>query len=630
MLARCHPGETLDEKLMENRFGLKDLFTIVLLIAIIVSVWLAMVQRDQQYKVIQKLETEVKNQTTLINRISDQLQRGVPVGPSSTDTAQTQSNTSTALPQIVAARQKPDFAEGDIFVWPVPAPLKRLTPYVAGDVYQQWVENMVMESLATYDSETHEWIPVLAESWTISDDGMTFTFRIRPEARFSDGTPLTAHDVVFTYEWIMNPKVNAPRTRAYWERIQEVRAEGDYTVVFQMREPYFMGFVNCAIMNIMSRAYYGKFSPEEFNEMPGLLFGSGPWKLAGDPEDWKPGVGRTELVRNTNYWGPRPGLDGIIFREITDDTALATAFRNGEIDMFMAAPQQYLNMRDDPNILNKADLHVYDAINGGYMYVGWNQLRNGEPTLFADKRVRQALSHLVDLNFITDRILVGLARPATGPFHPLGDQDDPTLEPRKYDPDLARRLLTEAGFADRNGDGMIESADGRPFRFTLTYSTNNPVTQEIVFYLREAFARAGIVLEPDPLDWTILQQRLDDRNFDAVMLGWGAGWVESDVFQMFHSSQVADGGDNTVHYISEKFDQLVEKARRTTDNKERYALWNEVHRTLHDEQPYLFLFTRKSVVFVDKRFRNVRVLPTGIIGTIPEWYVPRDLQRRGR
>ncbi len=620
---------------MENRFGLKDLFIFVLLIGIALSIWISMLQRDRQLKLFKQFQSEVSNQTEQINWIRNQLSSGVvPVpgpGANAADGGTSESSTAMPLfPDLVKARQQPDFAEGDALVWPLPVALKKLTPFISSDVYQRWVEGFVMQSLASYNAGTGEWEGVVAESWTESPDGLTYTFKLRRGVRFSDGSPLTAKDVVFTYNWVMNPKVDAPRSRAYFDRIQEVRAEDDYTVVFQMREPYFMGFVTVAGMEILSEKYYSQFTPEEFSELPGLLFGSGPYRLEGDLRDWKPGSGRIQLVRNSQYWAPRPGLDRIIFTEITDETARQTALGNGEVDMLAATPQQYLSMRDSPSVLERNNMHVYDAINGGYRYIGWNQMRNGAPTRFADVRVRQAMSYLIDRNVIADRIMVGLAKPATGPFHPLGSQADPSIEPYPYDLEKGKALLAEAGYMDRNGDGIIENASGEPFRFTLTYPSGNPSTQEMVTYVRDALARAGIAVNLDPGDWTIIQQRLTDRGFDAITLGWGAGWVESDVFQMFHSSQIADGGDNSIHYVSERFDELVTKARVTMDPQKRQELWREVHRVLHEEQPYAFLTTTKSVVFIDKRFKNVRILPTGIVDTVMEWYVPADQQKRNR
>ena len=134
-------------------------------------------------------------------------------------------------------------------------------------------------------------------------------------------------------------------------------------------------------------------------------------------------------------------------------------------------------------------------------------------------------------------------------------------------------------------------------------------------------------MEPDPLEWSIMIQRIGQRQFDAMTLGW-SGTIEGDPNQIFHSDQVADGGDNYIHYINKDLDKLIDEARITMDEDKRMALWHKVHAILHEDQPYTFLWTTKAVLFMDKRVKNVLRVKTGI-NDVEEWYVPRKLQRWG-
>ncbi|MDX1683359.1 MAG: peptide-binding protein, partial [Phycisphaeraceae bacterium] len=503
--------------------------------------------------------------------------------------------------------------------------VKTLTPLISSDVYASVVQDRVLQSLATRDPNTLEWIPRLARRWTTSDDGLTITFDLRPEARFSDGEPLTSEDIVFTYDWIMNPRVAAPRDRAYVAKIESVTADGPYRVVFRLSEPYFKGFETCASMQILAKHFYEQFEPEKFNEHPGLLFGSGPYRLATPPEEWEPGSGKIILERNPRYWGLPPAFDRLIYREITEETARLADFRNQEIDRLGLSPEQYRELHDDEGLLEIADLYEYETVNSGYRYIGWNQVRNNRPTPFADRRVRRALTMLIDRELLCQRLMAGLARVSTGPFHHLAPQSTPEIDPWAHNPERARELLAKAGYEDRDANGIIEGPDGRPLRFELIYPSSSANYKQMALFLKDGMARAGVQLVPMPLEWTTMLQRINDRDFDAMSLGW-SGSLEGDPYQIFHSDQIPEGGDNYIHYRNDELDALIDEARVTMEEDKRMALWHRVHRILHEDQPYTFLFTRKSTVFINKRLRNVQRVRLGINDEL-EWFIPADQQK---
>ncbi len=613
---------------MENRFGFKDLLISTLLVVLIVSVWIAMKQIDRQWDELAKLNLQAQEQTSQLRRLNELIEQGVTVAQIGNGGVNPAGGVDTppAFDRVLAAKAEPDYARGDWVIRAFGVSVGKLTPHVSSDVYQSLLESFVIQTLADRDPDTLEWKPLIAESWAISEDGLTITFEMRRDAKFSDGSPVTANDVVYSYNLIMNPKIAAPRSRAYYEKLESVKKDGDYRVIFKLRDPYFKSFDFCGGMAIMSEKFYSQFTPEEYNELPGLLFGSGPYKLSEDPKLWAPGSGKIELVRNDQYWGVEPAIDRLVFREITDDTARLTTFTNGELDRYGATPEQYLSLKNNQSLLEQANMYEFETVNTGYRYIAWNQVAdNGEPSRFADTRVRQAMTMLTNRPEMCQRLMVGLATPATGPFHRKGNQDSPNVTPWPYDPERAKALLKEAGYEDRDGDGVIESADGKPFTFRMIYPASSANYQEMVFYLRDAYARAGIQMEPDPLEWTIMLQRIDQRNFDAMTLGW-SGSPEGDPYQIFHSDQVGDGGDNYVHFINEELDGLIDKARVTMDIEKRMPMWHRVHEILHEEQPYTFLFTSKSVAFIDKRFKHVMVTTLGLNQEY-EWYVPSGEQR---
>lgn len=537
-----------------------------------------------------------------------------------------------AFARAAAARTHPDFAEGDWFVRALPTGIATLTPYVSSDAYAAEVQSYVMESLLTRDPETLAWRGLLAESWSFSPDGTTLTFRLRPGVRFSDGVPMTADDVAFTFRFVMDERIAAPRARAYLKKIAAVEAIDARTVQFRFREPYFDALSLAGGMEILARHFYERFlaEPEQFNRSRALLFGTGPYRLR-DPESWRADLGIVELERNPRYWGPvTPPFERLVWKVITNETARLTAFKNGEIDLYGARPVEYERLKNDPRLAERARRFEYLAPTAGYSFIAWNPERDGKPTPFGDKRVRQAMTLLTDRERIIREIYLGYAEPAVSPFNPRSPQHDPALVPETANLDAALQLLAEAGWTRRD-DGLLVNRAGELFRFKLTFFQDNDDTRRLVLLLKDLYARAGILLEPDPAEWSVMLERLNQKRFDAITLGWTSG-VEVDLYQIFHSSQAGPGGDNFVSFRHAEFDRLIEAARSEVDEAKRMVLWRQAERILVEEQPYTFLVRRQTLAFVDRRFANLEQTRLGLnLGFVPiEIYVPKGEQRYGQ
>ncbi len=628
---------------MENRFGVKDFFLMVMLAAVIVLLIAAMKQYDRQWAILHDLQNNAQDQTRELAQIRRAVQSSAesmdrlaaggfsprPGAASSPSTAPA-SNLPDLFADLKKAKADPAFAMGDWFVDNFGTSVNRLTPLVSTDVYASVVQNRVQETLLTRDVHTLDYVPVLATGWQISDDGLTITFQLRTGVTFSDGQPFSADDVVFTYDWIMNPKVDAPRDRAYLEKIASVTKNGDYEVTFKFKEPYYEALALAGGLNVMPRHFYTRFTEEQFNQAPGLLLGTGPYKLR-DPERWRPGD-QIELIRNERYWGEPDPFDRLIYLQVQEEAAENTMYRNGELDRFAVnQPEQYVRLLKDPSITERSTNWEYESVLSGYSYIAWNEKLGGKPTRFTDKRVRQAMTYLTDRQRICQEIYLGYASPCVGPFARLSPQNDPSVEAYPYDPAKAKELLKAAGFEDRNNDGVIEGADGEPFRFKFTYFAGNELSKRMMLFLKDGYAKAGIVMDPDPVDWPILQQKTKTRNFEAVTLGWATS-IESDIFQMFHSSQIKDGGDNDMSYVNPELDKVLEQARSTVDDKKRMELWHRAHRIIAEDQPYTFMITRRATVFIDKRIKNIQKSKMGLNYTdrfvMPRpWFVPKALQR---
>jgi len=283
---------------------------------------------------------------------------------------------------------------------------------------------------------------------------------------------------------------------------------------------------------------------------------------------------------------------------------------------------------DDPELSARTQNFEYMSPTAGYSYIGWNQGSVDKPSRFADKRVRQAMTYLTDRERIIDEIMLGYGEVAISPFNPRSHQHNKALSARDYNPVKAKALLKEVGYEDRNGDGVLEDANGEPFEFDLVYFQGNEDTKRIVLFLKDLYAGAGVLLHPKPTEWSVMLDQLGKRDFDAITLGWSSG-VETDIFQMFHGSQTENGGDNFVGNRNPELDKLIDEARATVDEATRMPLWQQTEAIMHDDQPYTFLMRRKTMAFIDKRIHNIEQTQLGLnSGFVPvEWYVPLEMQK---
>lgn len=650
---------------MQKRLTPRDIILYLLLALIALLLVLVMYQIDRQWNKLNEMQISVSEQAkdvqdvrASVSRLQKAWSEGLVVqqvassqqsanSPASVsgqlskeqqskDTSATSANQRmdkalpTAFDRAYAASQQTNYSEGDWKVGTFSSTVKTITPLVSSDAYASDVQENVLESLLTRNPDTLDWSGLVARSWDISEDGLTITFQLNENVIFSDGKPLTAEDVAFTFSFLMNEAIKAPGERAFYEKIQSVTAKSPYEVVFVFKEPYFEALGAAGGMPILAKHFYEEYEgkAEIFNESKGLLLGSGPYRLA-DPKSWTSDQGAIELVRNPRYWGAvQPSFDKLVWKVIQNDSARLTTYRNGDVDVYVARPIEYKKLLDDEKLMEKSQNFEYMSPVAGYSYIGWNQKKGESESRFADKRVRQAMTYLTDRDKIIKDVYLGYAEPAISPFSPRSKQHDPALKPRKASVETAKTLLKEAGYEDRDNDGLLESINGEPFRFKLMYAQGSDDTKRLVLMLKDMYARAGVQLEPEPTEWSVMIERLDQKNFEATILGWTSG-LETDVYQMFHSSQTKTNGNNFVNYKSERLDKLIDQARVVVDEAKRMPIWQQAEGVFYDEQPYTFLSRRKSLVFVDRRIQNLELTNIGLNLTLQpyEIYVPKAMQK---
>jgi len=523
-------------------------------------------------------------------------------------------DTDDAAPRPAATSAQVDDSEpteGDWVIVNMPAEMSTLNPYTSSDAYATLIQNVVFDTLLEMDPGTLEFGPKLATDWEISDDHLVYRFTLRTDARFHDGEPVTAEDVKFSFDTALDPTVDAPHLRNYLQDIESVEVIDDVTVEFRMRQPYFRHLLVLGLIDIIPAHIYGEgnFNQHPNNRRP---IGSGPYRFGS----WETGQ-QVELIRNEDYWGEKPYLLRRVYKIITNNDAALQVLQQGNMDYMALTPEQWERRASTARFEEQFNKLQYSA--ASYSYIGWNMRR----PLFEDKRVRQALTMLLDREVIRDEIYYGLAVVTSGSFFVEEPEYNRDIQPWPYDPERARALLAEAGWADTTGNGRLDK-DGVEFSFELMLTNDNPIAEQIATLLQESLQTVGIRMRIRQLEWQAFLQDVKSHNYDASILGWRLA-PYPDPYQLWHSSQAVVNGSNAVGFIHEEADAIIEAARLEFDHDKRIAMYHRFHEILHEEQPYTFLFSPKALAAVDKRFRGINTYPFGL--DLNEWWVPAALHR---
>lgn len=490
-----------------------------------------------------------------------------------------------------------------------PAHLNRVT---LNDASANRLARLVQEPLLMRNNETLELEPHLAKSYEISKDKLTYTFHLRDDVKFSDGVAFTAHDVKFSYDKIMDPKVDSGPLRNYFLSITGCEVVDDHTVRFTCEKPYFKTLVVLGEdLTIFPKHIYetGDFNKHPNNRAP---IGSGPYVF----EKWDTGQ-ELSFVRNEDYWGVKPHVKRRVMKIITDDNAAFQVLERQDLDIMGMTPDQWVTRTNTPSFEEKFSKHVYYT--PFHSYIGWNMRK---PTL-SDRRVRTALTHLLDRELILKTIYHGYGRVVSQSVFVDSVEYNHDLKPYPFDPAKAAALLDEAGWVDSDKDG-VRDREGIKLELEMLIVANSDTAQQVTTLLKEQCGKVGINLSLRPLEWATFIESLRKRTFDGCLLGWVMD-PENDPYQIWHSSQTVDIGSNHVGFSNEEADQILEDARKEFDQQKRIQMYNRLNEIIHHEQPYTFLFCPPALVAVDKRFENVHPYPLGMDSK--EWWVPEHLQR---
>ena len=413
------------------------------------------------------------------------------------------------VPMANAQFFDPDAVSGDRFITSIAADTKNMNYLINNDAtLGNALMPRVMDSLGVraYD-DLNKFLPQMAESWSVSPDGLRIRVKLREGILWHDFTdpvtkkvwkdvPVTSEDFKFYVDVVKNPKVDAAPMRTYLSDLDSVRVINDREFEVLWKKRYFLSLDMTLSLSPLPRhlyhAYEGPFDPERFNndnERNRILVGCGPYRFI----KWDKGH-RILMTRWEKYYGARygtmPPVKELAFDVIQHPNTRLQALLSKDLDAAPLTPDQWIHRTNSREFGPDGFLRKFKTSQLVYNYLGFN-LSN---PLFRDAKTRVALSHLVDRDSIVKDIYYGLAVPVSGPFFPDGPAYDKSIKPYSYSPELAKKLLAEAGWRDEDGDGILERG-GQKFKFTLMYPNANETYKRMLPIIKEAMAKAGVQME---------------------------------------------------------------------------------------------------------------------------------------
>jgi peptide/nickel transport system substrate-binding protein len=487
-----------------------------------------------------------------------------------------------------------------------------LNPLLSDLLATAEVGRMVFSGLVT-TGEKGEWLPDLAvavptsANGGVSPDGLKVTYRLRQGVTWHDGTPFTAEDVKFTWQLIMNRKVNIVSREGY-DRISAVDTPDPYTIVVTFKEyyaPYLTLFSTILPKHKLDNI--GDVNKAAFNRAP---IGTGPFKF----KNWQ--VAEAIVFEaNPSYYRGKPVLDGIVYKIIPDASLLLTQLKSGELDIVSNIAFSFLEQ--------------IKAIDGIRTVISptmvWEHMDfNLDNTLFQDVRVRKAIASAIDRQAIVGNVLKGAASPAYGDQSPLSWAYNPMQQPPARDLNAARDLLTQAGWIP--GPDGIMMKDNKKLAFSLTVPTGNKQREQTAQKIAEQLKEAGIAVEVRPVEATqFFTDILKSRRFETAIYAWVAG-VDPDNRNLWHSRKIpspanAFDGQNYPGWRNPEVDKLADLGAKTVDVAARKDIYFRIQDLIREDCPVVPLYFRGNIDAVKMSVANYQPnsVPAGNFWNVWQW-----------
>jgi len=473
-------------------------------------------------------------------------------------------------------------ADRDTLVMIIEASPTNLDPRIGTDAQSERIGMLLFDSLVHRD-EHFNLQPWLAEKWEIPDP-KTYIFHLRPGVRFHNGQPLTARDVKWTFDSLLNSTVISARASSY-KLVERVDAPDDHTVIFHLKDPFSTLLWNLSD-GAMGIVPYG--SGKDFNQK---LIGSGPFKFVSAVPD-----SEVVIARNDDYWAEHAHVPRVRFAVVPDSTTRALELRKGSADIAINAMSGdvVLALSRDPN------LQIIKAPGTIYAYLAFN-LRD---SLLKDARVRQAIASAIDRDAIIKYLWHDMAAPAAGvlPREHWAYTDD--VAHYAHDPARARALLDAAGYRADPETGV---------RFHLTMKTSTEETSRLMAAIFQQQLRdVGIALDIRSYEFATFYSDVVKGAFQLYSLRWIGGNEDPDIFEhVFHSASFPPKRANRSYYVNPRVDTLIDQGRVEIDLEKRKAIYAEIQRIIAADVPYVSLWYFDNVLVHNRRVRNLSVAGSG-------------------
>lgn len=452
------------------------------------------------------------------------------------------------------------------------------------------------------------------KSWQSSKDHTMDKIVLRDDILWSDGKPITAHDIEFSFKVIMSSAVPVLAVRQSVEKFRWVQAYDDHTFVIFHKEAFATNDDNIAAFSIIPKHVYENSIAEDptlarskahttLEDHPVV---GGPYELVRRDRNQEFVVRRREnyYMFNGKQVRPKPHFKEIRTKAIEDLNTALLALKAGQIEEMLLRPEHWFTQANGDD---------FYRLNTKAHAVEWTEFHfvwNTKTPYFSDVRVRTAMSWAYDYDELLNTICRGLYQPCQGPYHPTNwafPKDAP--EPYHQDLDKAEDLLDEAGWTDSDGDGIRDKEiNGRlvPFEFTLnTYQTETAMQASTL--LKECLEKIGIICNVKPTEFTVLVESMQNHTFDASMGGWGAGADPDSSENIYRTGAMRNYGSHS----NPKVDELFDRGRREFDHEKRAEIYGQIHNLLWQDQPYTWLFNRNSFYAFSKKLRGYNFSPGG-------------------
>ena len=468
------------------------------------------------------------------------------------------------------------------------------------DLNSARVTKRIFEGLVGQELGSYKLVPGLAQSWDISKDGLIYTFKLRPNVTFHDGTPFNAEAVRFVFERQLNDKGpyyatgTYPYVKGFLGNVAGVEVLDVATVQIKLKAPL------TPFLQYLAHQSLFMFSPESLKKWGKDVVkhpvGTGPFKL----ETWEPGV-KVVLTRNDHYWGGAPKIRQAIYVPIVEAQARLVALKTGDIDLTMDVPPDSLDdLRRDPNVV------VAESNSSAVWYI---TLNTRHPIL-KDRRVRQALNHAVNKDAIIRDILRGTAIVSRGPMSPVyGPYYEENTARYPYDLDRARALLKDAGHAGGFELTFLVPESGSGMQ--------SPV--EMATVIQANLAQIGVRVKIQTMEWgAYLRKYLEQP--DMAEMSWNPSIGDPDhMMYMLLSSDRFPPAFNAGYYQNDRVDDLLRRGRTTIDEKARVPLYREAQKLVVEDAPWIFVDHGKQVIVHRKRVQGFKLHPNFDLVLTPVW-----------